>query len=361
MDDNVTLNERFLDFVPAEDLTAESLTKYIVDTLSKHNIDVNNIVSQGYDGAAVMSGHCSGVQTRIQQLVPKAFYVHCNAHCLNLALVDTVKSVREAAEFFTLLEKLYVFMSTSKAHVIYVKWQHNLNPNKQPQQLQHLSDTRWACRSSAISAVCHTYDSILATLSDIEEGKDAEKAVEARGLLHLVNSFQFLLSLVTFDCLFSCTKRISDILQAPKINLSIAAELITATIETMHQFRTDEEWSKVYKYTVEIASLHKIPVACHLAQSRRSRQQSKRMTDYVVTETTGIQSHHDTDSQADPMTTYKCSLYFPVLDHLIAELNRRFTDKNKSIMSAIHACSPVSDVFLSVHELQPQASNYFYS
>ena len=129
------------------------------------------------------------VQTRIQQLVPQAVYVHCNADCLNLALVDTVKSVREAAEFFTLLEKLYVFISTSKAHIIYVTWQHKLHLNKQPQQLQCLSDTRWACRSSAISAVCHTYDSILATLSDIEEGKHAEKAVEARGLLHLVNSF----------------------------------------------------------------------------------------------------------------------------------------------------------------------------
>ena len=108
----------------------------------------------------------------------------------------------------------------------------------------------------------------------------------------------------------------------------MAAELITITLETMHQFRTDEVWSKIYKYTVEVANLHEIPVAC-LAQFCRTRQHSKRMTDYIVTENTGIRSHHDVDSEVtEPMTTYKCRLYFHVFDHLIlvAELNRRFTD-----------------------------------
>ena len=37
-------------------------------------------------------------------------YVHCHAHRLNLALVDSVKAVQAAAEFFVLLEKLYAYM-----------------------------------------------------------------------------------------------------------------------------------------------------------------------------------------------------------------------------------------------------------
>ena len=68
-----------------------------------------------------MSGHCSGVQQRIKQVAPQAVYVHCHAHCLNLALVDTVKRVQEAAEFFVLMEALYVFLTSSKAHVIYTQ------------------------------------------------------------------------------------------------------------------------------------------------------------------------------------------------------------------------------------------------
>lgn len=57
-------------------------------------------MSQGYDGASVMSGHCSGVQAQILKVAPQA--IHCNAHYLNLALVDSVNAVRDANEFFSL-------------------------------------------------------------------------------------------------------------------------------------------------------------------------------------------------------------------------------------------------------------------
>jgi hypothetical protein len=44
---------------------------------------------QGYDGAANMAGKFSGVRTRIQTEIPEAYYVHCYAHCLNLAVVKS--------------------------------------------------------------------------------------------------------------------------------------------------------------------------------------------------------------------------------------------------------------------------------
>ena len=95
-----TIYERFLTYVPAESLNAEGLTMNILTTLRKHQLDPKNIVSQGYDGASVMSGNCSGVQARIREVAPQAIYVHCNAHCLNLCLVDSTKAIFEASEFF---------------------------------------------------------------------------------------------------------------------------------------------------------------------------------------------------------------------------------------------------------------------
>ena len=94
------------------------------------------MVSQGYDGASVMSGSCTGVQQRIKAVAPNAIYVHCYAHCLNLALVDCVRNVQEASEFFALMELLYVFTSSTKAHVLYIKKQTELHPGKQTRQLQ---------------------------------------------------------------------------------------------------------------------------------------------------------------------------------------------------------------------------------
>lgn len=62
----------------------------------------NNLEGQAYDGAAIMSVKHLGVKARIKEQEKHAFYIHCNAHCLNVVLVDTVKAVPEV-EFFYLL------------------------------------------------------------------------------------------------------------------------------------------------------------------------------------------------------------------------------------------------------------------
>lgn len=89
--ETASVTERFLTFIPAMSLNAEILCKYILDTLDKFNIDPKLMISQGYDGASVMSGHCSGVQQRVREVAPNVIYMHCNAHILNLVLVDCVK------------------------------------------------------------------------------------------------------------------------------------------------------------------------------------------------------------------------------------------------------------------------------
>ena len=43
-------------------------------------------------------------------------YVHCFAHRLNLVLVDSCKSISAAADFFSLLETLYTYISSSIPH-----------------------------------------------------------------------------------------------------------------------------------------------------------------------------------------------------------------------------------------------------
>lgn len=49
--------------------------------------DQKNVVWQVYDGASVISEKKKWVRTKIlQESVPHAQYIHCRAHCLNLAL-----------------------------------------------------------------------------------------------------------------------------------------------------------------------------------------------------------------------------------------------------------------------------------
>ena len=100
VDHAAVIHEHFLTYVEAAGLTADKLTEYIVSVLEQFRLDPQCMISQGYDGASVMSGQCSGVQQRIRELAPHAIYIHCYAHTLNLVLVDSVKMVPYATEFF---------------------------------------------------------------------------------------------------------------------------------------------------------------------------------------------------------------------------------------------------------------------
>lgn len=116
--ESATIFERFLTYVEATSLNAESLSKYILDTLKQNGLDPQNIISKGYDGASVMSGCCSGVQQRIKEIAPQAAYVHCYAHCLNLVLVDCTKSVSDACEFFSHRNSLCIHVNKQSTYTL---------------------------------------------------------------------------------------------------------------------------------------------------------------------------------------------------------------------------------------------------
>ena len=55
-----------------DDLSAESIANHIITCIARLELDTNNCVGQGYDGAASMSSHVSGVQTRIREKMSTA-------------------------------------------------------------------------------------------------------------------------------------------------------------------------------------------------------------------------------------------------------------------------------------------------
>ena len=47
-----------------------------------------------------------------------------------------------------------------------------------------------------------------------------------------------------FDRILLCTKNLSDMLQSTYLDLAIAADPVSVTIETLEEFRSDQEWQK---------------------------------------------------------------------------------------------------------------------
>uniref|UniRef100_A0A2S2Q4N5 Zinc finger MYM-type protein 1 n=1 Tax=Sipha flava TaxID=143950 RepID=A0A2S2Q4N5_9HEMI len=134
--------ERFIKFQNIYSHTAESLTTHIVSLLKELNISINNCIGQSYDNASNMSGKYSGLQARIKQLSPKAEYVPCAAHSINLVGISTVESCLEAVNYCGVVQSLYVFFSSSPRRWDLLKEQ--LKCNKTPLTLKSTSNTRWS-------------------------------------------------------------------------------------------------------------------------------------------------------------------------------------------------------------------------
>ena len=93
VDDHLEPHE---DFIGLHSTLADSnlIVAIIKDVLLRLNLPISNCRGQCYDGAAVMRGVRSGVATQIAQDEPRALYVHCYGHSLNLACQDTIREIK---------------------------------------------------------------------------------------------------------------------------------------------------------------------------------------------------------------------------------------------------------------------------
>ena len=96
VDKECGIHEEFLDFESTERITGAVISNLILPKLQQWGLDLLNCRGQGYDGASNMSSQARGVQGLIARRNPKAVYVHCNSHVLNLVLMKacTLPSVR---------------------------------------------------------------------------------------------------------------------------------------------------------------------------------------------------------------------------------------------------------------------------
>ena len=111
-------------------------------------------------------------------------------------------------------------------------------------------------------------------------------------------------------------------------------------------------WNHIYIYVQDVANLHSISI--DLPRPCRRKQTSQRLQDVIVLESTGVRA----DVSPSLSEHFKTTFYLPVLDAMLSELERRFTDKNLMHMRAVQACAPQSLHFLESNQLAPLADSY---
>ncbi|XP_066969177.1 zinc finger MYM-type protein 1-like [Macrobrachium rosenbergii] len=344
------IQECFISFTQMDLLDAASITDIILKSLDKLGLDYkSSLVGLGFDGASVMSGGISGVQKRIRDKAPFAYYIHCYGHRLNLVLINVAKYVPQAAEFFSLLEELYIFASNSVVHEKFILIQREMLPEEQVRELQHLSDTRWWCQATSCENALLRLECIMRLLKEISEDDIGARAVSARGLLAQIDA-EFVYLLQFFTDILGKVNKVSTQLQDKQADLGKAANLISSLHEHLVNVRNSDLNDHYSEKVNELCRK-----CCITPTTTRKRVKKPRKLDgFIVFETSG-------QGSSVPCHVQHIRIFYEVLDCLISELDRRFSKESNAIFCGISALCPGGQTFLLEEDLKAYAMAYSVS
>ncbi|XP_046859028.1 uncharacterized protein LOC124452512 [Xenia sp. Carnegie-2017] len=186
--------ERFLGFTDvSEDRTAARLKQEVGKTLNEYGCG-EKLIAQTYDGASVMSGELSGLQTRVREDYPHALFIHCCGHALNLILVQAVSSTKECRIFFKTVTCLSSFFHASSKRTY-------LLDTVVGRRIPTGTAVRWHYQSRLIHAVLETRAKLLEVFEYIIENDD-----EFDEIFGLTDVLYNIIQSKQFDIVFCVTK-----------------------------------------------------------------------------------------------------------------------------------------------------------
>ncbi|KAG8558188.1 hypothetical protein GDO81_016897 [Engystomops pustulosus] len=333
----VTIKEHFLSFIEMESTTGGEMTSVLLQHLEKLGIDFKDMRGQGYDNGANMKGKISGVQTRVRELNPRAFFVPCSSHSLNLVVSDAASTCVEAVEFFNVIQSLYMFFSASTQRWNLLK--QNLATSQQYLTLKPLSTTRWESRIDAVKAVRNQLPKIDNALTAVMEdttltGTAHSKTVaEARGIQKNVTEFKFFCGLVLwFDILFEINVT-SKRLQGIEMDISGAIEQLEKTKLYLQEYRSDAQFENVLKDAKKLAEKLNVDGDFPAVQGRKRRR--RRLFDYEA----------EDEQLTDPKEVFKVQFFYQILDCAIQSVEERFLQlrEHSSVFGVLYKIPQIKD------------------
>ena len=135
-----------------DNISAATIVQAIRDALVRMNLRLSKCRGQCYDSASNMSGPKSGVAKKLRDEEPRALYLHCHGHALNLATGDAIKKykvTKDALDVVFKVSKLVKFSPKRSAELEKLRNELALDTPG----FQVLCPTRWTVRAGSLKSV----------------------------------------------------------------------------------------------------------------------------------------------------------------------------------------------------------------
>lgn len=305
----VEVKESFIAFNPILDSTGEGIYTFLTEILKKLNLDIKNIRGQGYDNGANMKGNHVGLQKRILDANPRALFVPCAAHTLNLTVNDASKVSDATIQFFNLVQELYNFFSSSTK-----RWD-VMRKNVPGLSLKPLSETRWSSRIDSIKPLKLYLIKVCESLLEVAEDNSfhIDARHKASSLLTSVQNFQFICGIIIWHDVLFHINIVSKQMQSATINIKVCQTYLKNLVDHFQQYRSDQSFQEILVQAKEVALSLEIEDDFPPLPTVRRKFKPK-LFDY----------EHRDETPHDPKTAFKISFFLKIIDQTLSSLKNRF-------------------------------------
>ncbi|CAF2082794.1 unnamed protein product [Rotaria magnacalcarata] len=251
--------ERLFYIGEIQDKTGKGIADNILLILKKFSLDINKLIGQSYDGELNMCGEYKGVKAMLSESVGReVIFVPCCAHCSNKIVEHASQNSLEAAKFFGLCEKLYVFLTGSTKRVIY--------------------PTRVGLRNiqySSVVAIHESFNEIVDTLDELCNDNDKTTKLEANSIREKIVSYEYYCLLLFVKHLMSMTNALTTTLQDEDLDVLSAIDSLTKTICLLNKLRDDEDTTnKLLELAKERIAKYDVDADDEFSKTHRRRVRS---------------------------------------------------------------------------------------
>ncbi|XP_037433316.1 zinc finger MYM-type protein 1-like [Triticum dicoccoides] len=303
----VCIEESFLGFLDVNDTTGQGLFDVLEKELKLLDLDINDVRGQGYDNGSNMKETHQGVQRKLLDVNPRAFYSACGCHSLNLTLCDMAKTCGRAKDFFGIIQRIYTIFSNSTK-----KW-HILKENVSGLTLKSVSATRWESRVESVKAIRFQCSDIREALLQVSEtDSDPKASSEDLGLANNeLGEYEFIMAIVIWYEVLFAVNLVRKNLQTKDMLIDVANEKVKGLISFFEGYRETG-----FLEALEIAK--EIALEMDIGATFRKRREIKRKKQYD-------ENPNDTNSATlSAEESFRINYFTPIVDQAISSLTRRF-------------------------------------